>query len=417
MKEQCKTFEELIIQAGNFLRSKLSHAENTVKLHLQAWRRIKRYMDSQQIDHFDLAFGKDYLLKKIGDKEFKTLSKREKQLVRFVNVLCEFDETGHIQPVKKQIVFEGSIGLLMTEYLSYKMTLRLKENTIDCHRQCLYRFLSYLNKNGITSSKAINHLHILNYVKGMDVRRVGLTRMIIQNLRGFLQYLYEQNYTDVDTSVVIPKYNRRKVPQLPSTYSPTEIDKLIVSINRATAHGKRDYAIVLIAARLGLRASDIANLKFENILWEQCTIELNQYKTERKIALPLLPEVGDAIIDYMKYGRPESNEACVFLLARNPYTRLYAHSLSGIVHSYFLKAGINIEKRKHGAHALRHSLASRLLEQETALPVISEVLGHEHTSSTEYYLRIDLKSMRQCALDVPSVSSLFYNQKGGIFYA
>lgn len=417
MKEQCKTFEELIFQAADFLRSKLSHAENTVKLHLQAWRKIKQYMDSQQFDHFDLAVGKDYLLKKIGNREFKALSKREKQLVRFVNVLCEFDETGYVKPVKKQIVFEGSIGLLMTEYLSYKMTLRLKDNTIDCHRKCLYRFLLYLNKNGITYSKAINHLHILNYIKGMDVNRVGLTRMIIQNLRGFLQYLYEQNCTDVDTSLIIPKFNRRKALQLPSTYSPSEIEKLITSINRATAQGKRDYAIVLIAARLGLRASDIANLKFANLLWEQCTIELNQYKTGRKIELPLLPEVGDALIDYMKYGRPISNEACVFLLARNPYTRLYAHSLSGIVHSYFLKAGINIEKRKHGAHALRHSLASILLEQGTALPVISEVLGHEHTSSTEYYLRIDLKSMRQCALDVPSVSSLFYNQKGGIFYA
>jgi len=245
-------------------------------------------MDSQQIDHFDLAVGKDYLLKNISNRKFKALSKREKQLLRFVNVLCEFDDTGYIQPLKKQIVFEGSIGLLMTEYLSYKMTLRLKDYTIDCHRQCLYRFLLYLNKNGITYSKAINHLHILNYIKGMDASRVGLTRMIIQNLRGFLQYLYEQNCTDLNTSLIIPKFNRRKVPQLPSTYSPTEIEKLIASINRATAHGKRDYAIVLIAARLGLRASDIANLKFENLLWEQCTIELNQYKTGRKIELPLL---------------------------------------------------------------------------------------------------------------------------------
>src|SRR3954454_22050305 len=86
------------------------------------------------------------------------------------------------------------------------------------------------------------------------------------------------------------------------------------------------------------------------------------------------------------------------------------HSVGQMVQSYFLKAGVNTQNRKHGAHALRHSLAINMLEKGTTLPVISEVLGHEYTSSTEYYLRVDLKSMRQCVLDVPTVSSTFYNQ-------
>ena len=82
----------------------------------------------------------------------------------------------------------------------------------------------------------------------------------------------------------------------------------------------------------------------------------------------------------------------------------------------FAKTGINTKYRKHGPHALRHSLAGRLLERQTVLPVISEVLGHENTESTRFYLRVDLTSMRQCALDVPEVLPSFYNQKGGIFY-
>ena len=112
---------------------------------------------------------------------------------------------------------------------------------------------------------------------------------------------------NIDFSGIIPKDNYKKQAKLPSTYSPKEIEMMIGSINRATANGKRNYAIVLLAARLGLRASDIANLKFENLLWEQCTIVLNQYKTGKKIELPILPEIGDAIIDYMRYGRPKSN--------------------------------------------------------------------------------------------------------------
>jgi integrase len=192
---------------------------------------------------------------------------------------------------------------------------------------------------------------------------------------------------------------------------------MIASIDRANALGKRNHAIVLLAARLGLRASDIAGLRFENLHWEQSMIVLNQHKTGRELQLPMLTDVGEAIIDYLKYGRPESKEPHVFLQGRSPFTRIYSHSITCVVHRSFVRAGVNIENRRHGPHALRHSLAGILLEKGTVLPVISEVLGHEYTSSTEYYLRIDLKSMRQCALNVPLVSTSFYNQKGGYFYA
>jgi len=165
-----------------------------------------------------------------------------------------------------------------------------------------------------------------------------------------------------------------------------------------------------------LRASDIANLKFENLQWERCTIKFNQFKTGKNIELPMLPEVGNAIVDYMKYGRPKSNEAFIFLLSRSPYTPIHGCSVTGIVHSSLVRAGISIENRKHGAHVLRHSLASILLEKGIILPIISEVLGHENTESAKFYLRIDLKSLRQCTLEVPSVAVSFYGQKGGYFY-
>ena len=417
MQEKCKTFEELITAASDYLRNKLLRAENTIKLTTHVWRRVNKFMDFQKIENFTSSVGQDYNRKKIGNRQLKDLSKAERDAIHFVNILCEFFETGIIKPRKKPVFFEGAIGQLMTEFLSYKMTLRLKEHTIDWHKQCLYRFLVFLNKAGIASIKSLSHIHILNYIKSIDPSRVGLTRMMIQNLRGFLRYLYDQHHMDIDLSEIIPKFNRRNPAQLPSTYSQVEVEKLINSIDRGTACGKRDYAILLLAARVGLRASDIANLKFENLNWEKCTIELCQFKTGRPLELPLLPEIGNALIDYLKYGRPKTNESCVFMLAKKPFTRLYPYSVGGMVQSYFLKAGIEIESKKHGVHTLRHSLAVNMLEKGTTLPVISEVLGHEYTSSTEYYLRVDLKSMRQCALDVPPVSPSFYNQKGGLFYA
>jgi len=167
--------------------------------------------------------------------------------------------------------------------------------------------------------------------------------------------------------------------------------------------------MILLAARLGLRASDICGLKFENIHWETNTLLLVQKKTKEKIELPLLVEIGNAIIDYLKYGRPISDLPYIFIRAGQPYDRLEEPTLHSIVSFYLRRAGINnIDEKKHGPHALRHSLAGFLLEKKTPLPVISEVLGHTNTESTKTYLRIDLESLRQCALEVSPLNSPYY---------
>jgi integrase len=221
---------------------------------------------------------------------------------------------------------------------------------------------------------------------------------------------------DTDFSTMMPKDNYKAQAKMPSVFTGEEIEKLIASVDRNHAVGKRDYTIILLAARLGLRASDIANLKFENILWEQSSIHLKQFKTGNEIRLPLLSEVGNAIIDYLKYGRPRSSENFVFLCARSPFNPIDTSVITRIVQNSFAKTGISTKYRRHGPHALRHSLAGRLLEKQTTLPVITEVLGHENTESTKFYLRIDLTSLRQCVLEVPAVSTCFYGQKGGFFY-
>lgn len=411
-----KTIDEITSGASDCLRKKRSRSDGTIRHYNVLWRKVKRYMESKEIKHFDSTVGQDYLLEEFGNRDYSKLSKSEKDLIRGVNVLCEFQETGSLLPVKEQTTFDGPIGQLMTEYLSYKISLRLKKHTIDEKEQHLYRFLCYLNEQGVTSVNAINQLHVLYFIKGIDPRFSALPHLTMRTLRGYFSYLYDQHIIDVDLSGMIPRDNFKKKAKLPSVYSQKEIETMLASINRGNANGKRNYAIVLLAARLGLRASDIANLKFENLHWERCTVKLNQYKTGKNLELPMLTEVGNAIVDYMKYGRPKSNEAFVFLLSRSPYTPIHSCSITGIVHTYLVRAGISIENRKHGAHALRHSLASILLEKGTILPIISEVLGHENTESTKYYLRIDLKSLRQCVIEVPSVSASFYGQKGGYFY-
>jgi len=417
MQVKSKTFEELTSGAADFLIKELSRTPATTHHYHCLWRRLKRYLEAHHLKHFDSLVGEKYLLHEFGNRDYGSLTKREKDVIKAVNVLSEFHKTGSIQPVKEQPVFKGEIGQIITEYLSYRISLRLKKHTIEEGEQHLYRFFCYLDTNKVTSLKEINQVHILKFIKTINPGFSSLVHQTLASVRGFFRYAYKQNLLENDLTPLVPKDNYKRLPKLPSTYSSQEIATMIASIDRGNSVGKRNHAIVLLAARLGLRASDIANLKFENLLWNQSMIVLNQYKTGKKIELPILTEVGNAIIDYLKYGRPKSTEAFVFLLGRPPYAPIRSCAITGIVHSYFVKSGVNISYRKHGPHALRHSLASILLEKETILPVISEVLGHKNTASTSYYLRIDLKSMRKCALEVPPVPAFFYKQKGGYFYA
>jgi site-specific recombinase XerD len=416
MERVKKTYDEAISKAIKYLRERYSRKEKTLRRYRNHWGRVKSYMDSQNISDINASVCRDYLLNEFNNREFNDLTQWEKEVIYKVNILIEFLETGAVQIRKQEINLDGPIGALMIEYIAFRANQRLNKNTISVYKCHLSRFLHFLRNNNIEAITSVCLTHILNYLKSIGTSNKTSVHLSIQVLRGFFRYLYTQRILGTDFSFMIPRSNYKSQPKLPSTYSKDEVEKLIASIERSSSVGKRDYAIILLAARLGLRVSDIANLKFENILWEQNMIRLIQRKTDNEIELPLLPEVGNAIIDYLKYSRQNSDEPFVFLTAISPIIPITPVAVGSLVHNAFTKAGIDIKNRRHGPHALRHSLARRLLEQQTMLPVISEVLGHENTESTRFYLRVDLSSMQQCVLDVPAVSPSFYSQKGGIFY-
>ena len=188
------------------------------------------------------------------------------------------------------------------------------------------------------------------------------------------------------------------------------------SIQRSSGVGKRNYAMILLACRLGLRASDIAGLQFSNIAWDQNLITLVMRKTRKVIELPLLADVGNAIIAYLQHGRAESTLQSVFLSSRAPYIAATKSMVCAAINTIICQSGIDITAKHHGPHSLRHSLASAMLEGGTTIPVISESLGHRSAQTTLTYLKIDIKSLLKCALPVPPIPEDFYKQRGGAFY-
>ena len=188
------------------------------------------------------------------------------------------------------------------------------------------------------------------------------------------------------------------------------------AVDQASPVGKRDYAILLLASRLGLRVSDIARLTLDNIDWDTNRIILLQAKTGSPVELPLLPAVGEAIVNYLKYARPVFDLTNIFLTACAPYRPMNRIGLNGVISRIMQGSGVDISKRRFGPHSMRHSLASNLLKNGISIPIISSVLGHESAQTTMEYLRIDTENLMKCTLEVPIVNPNFYEQKGGVFY-
>jgi integrase len=176
--------------------------------------------------------------------------------------------------------------------------------------------------------------------------------------------------------------------------------KLLDAIDRGNPSGKRDYAIIMLAARLGLRCIDIKRLKFSSFNWDEKYIEFSQSKTRRLVRLPILKDVGWAIIDYIKNGRPASDSPYVFLRHLAPIEPFSDEDhLHQMIVKYMKLAKLPISgKKKVGMHSLRHTLATALMESHTPIEDIAGILGQQSTESTPIYLKSSLDLLRECAL-------------------
>ena len=389
--------------------------------HIQKFRRhverIRQFLNEKGFSAYSATECALFVREIIGDGEYQHLSPVDKSALRCANILIEYHLTGMISYRIKNTrdLLHGRIGEAIQSFLAYRNAGGYSPDTISDDRIYLGRFQKYLDAVGRTDFPELSQADILGFINVLSYSTKATIHCTLCSLRGFLRYLAREGILAVDWSYLVPKDSYKKEAKLPTTYTQEEIERMLSAVDRGNPKGRRDYAMLLLACRLGLRASDICGLSFEHLLWSENLIVLRQEKTKKRIELPLLAEVGNAIIDYLKCGRPASPLPYVFLHAGHEHRRLQEPTLHSIVGSYLRRAGIaNVEKKKHGPHALRHSLAGFLLQQKTPLPVISEVLGHSSTEATKTYLRIDMEHLRLCALEVPPVQERYYRERGEV---
>ena len=231
-------------------------------------------------------------------------------------------------------------------------------------------------------------------------------------IKELYRYLYDNRVLDKDYSTLVLKEPKVHLgTKVPSTYTENEIKRMIKAINRSSAKGKRDYLVMLLAAEYGWRASDITSFRLDQIDWEKNRISMVQYKTGVPVEFPLLASVGNAIIDYIKHGRPAGGDDVIIVNHENTHKgqKLKSPTIHSIVSKAMSTANIaNWKDKKHGPHSLRHSLATNMLKQNVAIPIISTILGHQSTETTKTYIKVDIPKLRQCSLPVPELKSSYF---------
>ena len=234
---------------------------------------------------------------------------------------------------------------------------------------------------------------------GRRISRPSLQHVVAQ-LRGFLRFLATEGETPIGLDVAIDTPRVYRGEQLPRSLPWETVRTLIRSIDRSSPIGRRDYAIFLLIVTYGLRSSDIAILKLDDIDWRSGQLHVSQWKTGTPLLLPLTDEVGAALAAYLRHARPRLPLREVFLRCRAPAGRIKPTAVSEAFQAWSRRSGLDIAFQ--GAHCLRHSLAVHLLRRGTSLKTIGDLLGHRSAEATCVYLRLSIEDLREVALPLPA---------------
>jgi site-specific recombinase XerD len=215
---------------------------------------------------------------------------------------------------------------------------------------------------------------------------------MVTALRSFLRFLYQRGDITSDLASALPSVANWRLSHLPKSLLPEQVERLLASCDRQTAIGRRDFAILLLLARLGLRAGEVVALTLEDLDWEAGAFTVHG-KGNRREQLPLPEDAGDALVDYLRHGRPPCTSRRVFIRGRAPHQGFSSSvAVCDVVRRALVRAGLNPPFK--GAHLLRHSLATSMLRGGASLGEIGDILRHCRPETTQIYAKVDLDALR-----------------------
>lgn len=373
------------------------YARRTIKTHLRNVVQFSAWLEQEDVDLHQLcAIQVERFLQSIDGGGRSNLQCSLRHLLEYLN-----PESINEPPPRTVCELTPSRRCLLDyeHYLSAHRGLATK--TVRTYVRRAGEFLHHCFGPDKANLSALQFADVLSFVHDEAARWKGRPSMkqTPRMLRSFLRYVHVHAEGMPDLAAQVPAVASWAKTSVPRAIEADQVERLLTSVERTTAKGRRDYAILLLLARLGLRAREVAFLSLDDIDWGSATLTVT-LKGTRRSTYPLTMEIGEALRDYLLNGRPPSNDRRMFLRSNVPYRGFSSSaSVSGIVGSCIERAGIDAPTK--GAHQLRHGLACEMLRKGCSLEEIGNVLGHQHPDSTMIYAKVDISAMRALSLPWP----------------
>lgn len=327
----------------------------------------------------------------------KNITNKFNQLIDGTNDVCVL-----ISYKKRIFNLSKDFARALTQYLEYCKCIGNMQSTIyQKERACSIILEKLINRN-CTTIKRINGLLLQEVFIELESQKYW------ERAKPFFKYLFEQKELKKDYSKLIAY--RKKEYIYPTVYSIEEISQIENSIDVTTPTGIRDYAIILLMSRYGIRPCDIANLSFDNIDLTNNRIHFIQQKTQEPWEAELISDVKVALCNYIKIRPNSINSDKIFLILSNPIRPIKYSTIATLTLDIISKSGVNTINRKHGCRIFRSSIASNMINEYISTEIVRRVLGHSTKYALKYYARINIESMRNCALSVQQPSGNFLNK-------
>lgn len=274
----------------------------------------------------------------------------------------------------------------------------LRASSLFQYQHHLSRFEAYLERIGVAGLSGLSPTVLSAFM--VERSATGLSKSTVRNtagvLRVFLRYAHREGAVAADLSEAVGWPQFYRLSDVPRSISWEDVNRTLAVVDRRSPVGRRDYAILLLLVTYGLRSREIAALTVDDIDWKRERLAIPERKAGHSTAFPLSVVVGDAIVDYLRHGRPDTGDRHVFFRAVAPQRPIGSAAVSALARRYLLAAGVDVPRP--GSHTLRHSAVQRLVDADTDLKTIGDFIGHRSARSTEVYAKVAVEALREVAL-------------------
>jgi integrase len=383
---------------------RLGYKDSTMVWYRGCWRRLQRYFAARGVEEFCLDVAMSWVDETCGffaKERAGTLKENDVYLFRVASMLDSYAVHGAVLRRYSRSVdrLTADEARVLARFTASLRAAGQAPSTVRTYTTLAGEFLAFVGTRG--GLPRLDTRVLDAFVATLAGYQVKTVEQKICAVRSFLRFASADGLVEAAILGAVPAVRSSRQVRVPAVWAPGEVARILAAIDRGNPCGKRDYAMILLIAALGLRSVDVRRLRFADLDWPGNRLGVVQAKTGQQVHLPLLKDVGWAVIDYIRHGRPACDAPQVFVRHTAPIGPFsdqdHLHQIL-VKHARVAHVPVS-EQRRHGMHSLRHTLATRLMEGGIPIEQIADILGHQSVQSTGVYLTSSLALLQTCALD------------------